>query len=122
MIPLDVMRKVLLAPSELLDLPASRTCQFLQQIVPAGIGAMSNQFGIEGFYLQDVLGVIAVSLPELLTTEPMLVDVETTGELTRGMAVIDRRPQRPRPNVEMVVDVNVPAVHNYIRQILERTA
>ncbi len=121
LIPLDVMRMVLLSPSDLLQLPnsESRTCRFLKEIVAFGIGATSHLYGIEGFHLKDVLGTIAVALPETLTTEPMLVDVETQGELTRGMAVIDRRSRRPKPpNVEMAVEVDTRAVRNYINQIL----
>jgi inosine-uridine nucleoside N-ribohydrolase len=121
LVPLDVMRMVLFSPSDLLQLPnsESRTCKFLKEIVPFGIGATSNLYGIEGFHLKDVLGIVAAALPGKLTTEPMLVDVETRGELTRGMLVIDRRARRPKPpNVEMVVEVDSRAVRNYIDQVL----
>src|SRR5207248_2174777 len=88
LVPLGVTREVLFSPSDLLELPApaSRACRFLRQIVPYGIGATSNLYGLEGFHLKDVLGVIAVSLGGALSTQPMAVDVETRGELTRGMS------------------------------------
>jgi inosine-uridine nucleoside N-ribohydrolase len=124
LIPLDVMRAVLFSPSDLLELPQpeSRTCQFLKSIVPFAIGTTSNLYGIEGFHLKDVLGIVAVSLPQALTTKPMAVDVEIMGELTRGMIVIDRRPGRnPRPNVEMALKVDLQEVRNYIEQTLKRT-
>src|SRR6266404_4140373 len=83
LIPLDLMRKVLFAPTDLLGVPTdgSPACRFLRQIVPFGIAATSNLYGIEGFHLKDVLGVVAVSLPALLRTRQMRVDVETRGEL-----------------------------------------
>ena len=58
LIPLDVSRKILFSPSDLLELPApeSPTCRFLRQIVPFGIRATSNLYGIEGFHLKDVPG------------------------------------------------------------------
>jgi inosine-uridine nucleoside N-ribohydrolase len=121
LIPLDVMRAVLFSPTDLLELPnpTSRTSQFLKAIVPYGIGATSNLYGIEGFCLKDVLGIIAVALPEALTTKPMAVDVETQGELTRGMLVIDRRQgQTSRPNVDMALKVDTQAVHAYMSRIL----
>jgi hypothetical protein len=34
----------------------------------------------------DVLGPVAVMLPEALTLKPMIVDAETRGDLTRGMS------------------------------------
>ncbi len=124
LIPLDAMRSVLFSPSDLLELPnpGSRTCQFLKSIVPFAIGATSNLYGIEGFHLKDVLGIVAVSQPQALTTKPMVVDVETQGELTRGMIVIDRRTGRTsRPNVDVAVKVDTQMVRNYIAQILART-
>src|SRR5262245_11647713 len=94
LIPLDAARKLVFSPSDLLELPApdSDTCLFLRKIVPFGIRASSNLYGIEGFHLKDVLGVAAVALPDKFTLEPMFVDVEVKGELTRGMSVFDTRP------------------------------
>jgi inosine-uridine nucleoside N-ribohydrolase len=124
LIPLDVTRKVLFSPSDLLELPCgeSRTCRFLRQIVPFGIGATSNLYGIEGFHLKDVLGVIAVSLPGAVSTRMMAVDVETRGELTRGMSVVDQRTwTKTTPNIEMGVGVDGAAVRTYIERILRLT-
>jgi inosine-uridine nucleoside N-ribohydrolase len=125
LLPLDVSRKLVFSPSDLLELPSaeSRTCRFLRQIVPFGIGACSNLYGIEGFHLKDVLGIVALSLPESLSTRPLVVDVETRGELTRGMTVVDLRPGKTgTPNVDMAVGVEVPAVHKYMDRILRETA
>jgi inosine-uridine nucleoside N-ribohydrolase len=122
LIPLDLMRKVLFSPRDLLGLPSdgSKTCAFLRQIVPFGIAATSNLYGIEGFHLKDVLGAIAVAVPEALTTKPMNVDVETRGELTRGMTVFDQRLWLRNPsNVDLAVDVDNQAVREYITRILK---
>jgi inosine-uridine nucleoside N-ribohydrolase len=121
LIPLDVMRKVVYSPSDLLELPSpeSRTCQFLRQIVPYGIRATANRYGVEGFHLKDVLGIIALTRPAILTTRHLPVDVETRGELTRGMSVVDARPTAEgTPNVHLAVGVDVSAVHEYIDEIL----
>src|SRR5262249_52090527 len=121
LIPLDAMRKVLFSPSELLGLPvdASKACAFLRQIVPHGINATSNIYGIEGFHLKDVLGVIAVARPDALRMRAMRLDVETRGELTRGMAVFDQRAWQPgTTNVDLVYEVNGPAIRRYIAEVL----
>jgi inosine-uridine nucleoside N-ribohydrolase len=125
LIPLDMMRKVLFSPKDLLELPEpeSRTSRFLHQIVPFGIGATSNLYGIEGFHLKDLLGLIAVVLPGSVTTRSLPVDVETTGELTRGMSVVDARPlTKARSNVELAVGVDVQAVRDYIGRVLRLEA
>jgi inosine-uridine nucleoside N-ribohydrolase len=125
LIPLDVTRKVLFSPTDLLELPApeAKTCRFLRQIVPYGIGATSNLYGIEGFYPMDVLGLVPLALPGAISTRPMVVDVETRGELTRGMSVVDTRLNRTAsPNVELAVGVDVDAVRGYMNRILSQAA
>jgi len=121
MIPLDVSRLIVLSPSDLLELPEpeARTCQFLRQIVPFGIRATSNLFGVEGFHLCDVLGVAAVARPSSVAVLPAAVDIETRGELTRGMSIIDPRPQRAsNTTVDVVTAVDVPVVRMYIKDVL----
>jgi inosine-uridine nucleoside N-ribohydrolase len=123
LIPLDVMRKVLFSPSDLLNLPApeSRTSQFLRRIVPFGIGATARMYGIEGFHLKDVLGLVALALPGSLSTKEMAVDVETRGELTRGMSVVDARTDpKAKPNVDLALGVDVQAVREYIDRTLRQ--
>jgi inosine-uridine nucleoside N-ribohydrolase len=123
LLPLDVTRKLIFAPTDLLNLPAghTRATRFLQRIVPHGIGASSGLYGIEGLHLQDVLGVAAASHPGLLTTRALHVDVEVRGELTRGMCVVDARwTGSAKPNVDVAVDVDVAAVRRYVAEVLEQ--
>ncbi len=125
LVPLDVTRKVIFSPTDLLNLPApeSRTSRFLSKVVPYGIRATANLYGIEGFHLKDVLGLIALTLPGALTTRPMVADVETRGELTRGMSVFDTRwVCKARPNLDLVVGVDDQAVRKYIETTLARAS
>ena len=123
LIPLDVTRKLIFSPTDLLALPnpESRTCRFLRQIVPFGIRASSNLYGIEGFHLKDVLGVAALAVPAAVTSDAHHVDIETKGTLTRGMTVIDTRanPAGP-PNARVATGVAVADVREYILKTLNR--
>ncbi len=122
LITLDVTRKLIFSPLDLLELPNpdSRTCQFLRQIVPFGIRASSNLYGIEGFHLKDVLGTAAVALAGCVSSAPHFVDVETRGDLTRGMTVIDARPSTTAaPNARVATGVTVPEVRAYIERTLK---
>jgi inosine-uridine nucleoside N-ribohydrolase len=122
LIPLDVTRKLIFSPSDLLELPNpdSRTCQFLRKIVPFGIRASSNLYGIEGFHLKDVLGTAAVAIPATVSSEPQILDVETRGDLTRGMTVIDARPTPVgSPNARVATGVAVADVREYILKTLK---
>ncbi len=124
LLPLDVTRKLVFSPSDLLALPSpeSSTCRFLRQIVPYGIRANSNLYGIEGFHLKDVLGIAHLALSGVVSTERVCVDVETRGELTRGMSVVDTRPVPAGPrNVNIGIGVDVVGVRDYIHRILRST-
>src|SRR5437868_2059221 len=117
LITLDVTRKLIFSPTDLLELPNpdSRTCQFLRKIVAFGIRASSNLYGIEGFHLKDVLGTVAVSVAGCVSSEPHYVDVETRGDLTRGMTVVDARQGRTAAvNARLATGVAVPEVRAYI--------
>ena len=121
LVPLDMMRKVLYSPTDLLgeETALSPAYHFLRQIVPFGIAATSNLYGIEGFHLKDVLGVVAVALPEVTHTKHMRVDVETQGELTRGMSVFDRRSwEHVTPNVNVLMEVDYKAVRQYLKRVI----
>jgi len=122
LIPLDVTRKLVFAPTDLLRLPElpARAGHFLKQVLPFGIAATANMYGVEGFHLKDVLGIIAVARPHALKTRPMSVDIELRGELTRGMSVIDNRTGRTaKTNVDLAFDLDLHAVKAHIDFVLE---
>ncbi len=121
LIPLDMMRKVVYSPTDLLgaETELSSAYHFLRQIIPFGVAATSHLYGIEGFHLKDILGVVVVALPDATHTRHMYVDVETQGELTRGMTVFDRRSwKNVTPNVEVVVEVEFKDVRHYTKQMI----
>jgi inosine-uridine nucleoside N-ribohydrolase len=123
LIPLDVSNKFIVAPTELSELPEpqSQTCVFLKQILAYGIRATAGLYGIEGFYMKDVLGVAAVTMPQAFTTKPVALDVETRGELTRGMTVIDTRwNTNSKPNVDLAVSLDTQAIRSYMFDILSQ--
>lgn len=121
LIPLDMMRKVLFSPTELLgeSTEGSIAYHFLRQVVPFGVAATSHLYGIEGFHLKDILGVVAVAFPAALITKQMHVDVETQGELTRGVSVFDRRWWQNTPtNASVVTEVDTKALRQYVHRVI----
>jgi inosine-uridine nucleoside N-ribohydrolase len=121
LLPLDVTRKLVLSPGELRQLPSpeSRVGRFLRQLVPHALAPTASLYGIEGVYLNDVLGLVALTRPEAITTQPVAADVETRGELTRGMSVFDTRwGCTAKPNVDLATGVDLQAVRGYVQHIL----
>ncbi len=71
--------------------------------------------------MKDVLGVVAATMPDAVTTRGMAIDVEVRGELTKGMSVVDARAQAKKSNVDLAIDVQVPRVREYIDRILRQS-
>ena len=71
--------------------------------------------GSEGVCLHDVVGLVALTNPELFERAAAVVDVETAGELTAGMLVVDRRQiSQRRPNADLLVACDAAAVQDCI--------
>ena len=74
--------------------------------------------GFYGAFIHDPLAVAAALDRSLVTTEALFVDVETTGELTTGMTVADRRRITGRsPNLDVAASANVP---EFLGRLIER--
>ncbi|WP_455383253.1 nucleoside hydrolase [Salinispira pacifica] len=73
--------------------------------------------GLSSPALHDPCSIAYLIRPELFEAEDMYIDVETTGELTRGMTVADRRPGRSiDPNVRVLLDVDR---HEFVELLFE---
>ncbi|MXZ45316.1 MAG: nucleoside hydrolase [Gammaproteobacteria bacterium] len=75
---------------------------FLLQRIERSVGTRSAP-------LHDPCAVLAVTHPSLFDFEELSVEVETEGDLTRGMTVVDQRTTRPRlmPNTLVAKQINV---------------
>jgi inosine-uridine nucleoside N-ribohydrolase len=91
LIPLDVTRRVVLAQatlSERLRRSSDRIARFILDFTLHGF-AFGGDGG--GIVLHDPLAMAVALDPTLVTFEPLSVEVECEGRLTRGMSLADRR-------------------------------
>jgi purine nucleosidase/pyrimidine-specific ribonucleoside hydrolase len=93
LVPLDVTRGALL-PRHLLEerCAARRTAlsRFVMDMTRLGF-EMAGALGEDGITLHDPVALAVALDPALAAFEPMGVEVECRGALTRGMSVADRR-------------------------------
>ncbi|QDT36817.1 nucleoside hydrolase [Stratiformator vulcanicus] len=84
----------------------------------------SHQFrGKESVPLPEIVALAAVARPELFESESMSVDVETSGELTRGTTVFDRRGiPHWKTNVEVARKVDIQGILDFFAQSLTGSA
>ncbi len=93
LIPLDVTNRIILTFDLLNQLPhpSTKVGNILHRILPPAFRGYRQEYGLEGIHVHDTVALMAALHPELFTIEEMAGDVETTGELTMGMTVFDRR-------------------------------
>ena len=124
LIPLDVTRRVVLAQAVLTKrlrrCPDDRIARFILDFTLHGFAFGASQEG-GGIVLHDPLAMAVALDPSLVTFEPMSVEVECEGKLTRGLSLADRRAipsHRKRvPSCRVAMDVDADAV---LRLFLER--
>ena len=110
LVGLDVTHEVYLEEADLRDLEKidNERSAFLLQIIRFISDAYENLSGWKRCVLHDPLAAGVCLIPDLVKTEKRYVDVELTGELTRGMTVVDRRGRRPlgEENMEVALEVD----------------
>lgn len=100
---------------------SSRTCRLLAELLPGFYRAYRQRFGLEGIKLHALGAVLTAAYPTTVRTEAMCGDVETSGELTHGVTVFDRRDAPVgEPNVDVVLSIDVDAARDAVFAALAR--
>lgn len=121
LVPLETTGQVLYEFDLLDRLPReyTRAGTILRPMLAHAFRAQRQFLGSEGVRLHDVVALVSVTNPELFERETVPADVETGGELTAGMLVVDRRPHREvRPNVDLLVGCDAAAVQDCVLRSL----
>ncbi len=123
LIPLEIGRQAVLTMEHIQQVgidETSRRGRFLKQMLTYAFRAYHEQLGLEGIPLREVVALAAVTRLDLFESRRMAVDVEVSGELTRGVTVADRRMTSPvhRLNMEVPYRVSEAGVIGYCRRIL----
>jgi purine nucleosidase/pyrimidine-specific ribonucleoside hydrolase len=123
LVPLDVTRRVVLeqaALTEELHRCSDRIARFILDFTLHGFA-----FGAEresgGIVLHDPLAMAVALDPSLVTFDPLCVEVECEGRLTRGLSLADRRAipshRKRASSCRVAMDVDAGRV---LRMVLER--
>jgi inosine-uridine nucleoside N-ribohydrolase len=117
LVPLETTGQVVHEFDLLDNLPRefTRAGKMLRPMLGHAFRAQRQLLGSEGIRLHDLVALVAVTNPELFERESVVADVETAGELTAGMLVVDRRPHRRwRPNADLLVNCDAAAVRDCV--------
>jgi purine nucleosidase len=128
---LDVTRQVRLLPTHLADLSArigttprgAALTTFLADATRHYFEFIEKREGQRFFVMHDPLAVAAAIDPSLIETQPVAVDIETSGLLTSGMTVADwRGVWRRKPNAHVAVRVKAETMIAQFLANMERLA
>jgi pyrimidine-specific ribonucleoside hydrolase len=106
---LDVTHKALmgLPEADRLDAVGTRVGHVFADLLRFFTRFHVEKYGTADTPIHDAVAVAHVALPGLVTTRRYHVDVETTGEITRGRTVVDNRGQQgATPNVDVALDID----------------
>jgi inosine-uridine nucleoside N-ribohydrolase len=124
MIPLEISRQAVLTLEYIQRVGIDETTRrgrFLKQMLTYAFRAYHEEMGREGIPLREVVALAAVYQLDLFESRRMEIDVEVSGELTRGITVADRRMTLPvhRLNMEVPYKVSDAGVLDYFVRVLK---
>jgi inosine-uridine nucleoside N-ribohydrolase len=107
---------------QMLTRSESRVISAIKQMLDYSFDVAGPAFGLSGFQMHDPLCLAAAFQSELITWDPVYVDVELHGTLTLGETVAYfRRPDVPPPNVLASIGVDTERfIQLFLTRIEER--
>lgn len=107
-IPLDRCYEIPLFESDFLQLKDSPQYVFIMKMMGEYIKNLKKFEGQNGAIVYDALAAYFILQPELFELEDFQIDIEVKGTLTRGMCVVEKRPNiKPKKNVSVVTKIDV---------------
>ncbi|MDR1477430.1 MAG: nucleoside hydrolase [Planctomycetaceae bacterium] len=108
-VPLDITGSVIFTLDDFDKLveAENQMGQFYRDMLLPMFRAYRQNYGVEGIYINDLIAYMAATRSEYTETEGMPCDIETTGSITRGATIFDRR-HKPewRENIDVVTTLN----------------
>ena len=124
LVPLDIANQVVLTLDQLDRIVASADVTvsiFLRELLPFAFRAHHEHLAQESLSLQELVALSVAIHPKLFEQQPMAVDVEISGEITRGATVFDRRGiQQWQTNIHVATEIDAQGVVDYLTQVITR--
>lgn len=122
LVPLDVSQQLMLSFDQYQRwglAESSYLGQMLEWTLPFALRASRQHLGLEGVRLPGVVALCAITQPHLFERAAMCVDVELSGDLTRGVTVFDRRGvSQWQTNIDVLTDVDIQGVVDYMTRVI----
>lgn len=107
LIPLDACNDIPLFMSDFAKLKGSKLYKSIKSMMKRFIAGIEKYEGTKGAFVYDAIAAYYLLNPKAFVAQPMDILIETTGEYTRGMTVVEKRiSEKKMYNIEVVTKVN----------------
>lgn len=121
LVPLDLCYATLLRLDIFRQLADGKLKHMLMPLMEHFLRGLKQYEAVDGIAAFDALAAYLLMNPSAFTVEPMDIQVEISGKLTRGMAVAERRAYAtPQPNIDVAVQLDQQAFEEELIDILSR--
>jgi pyrimidine-specific ribonucleoside hydrolase len=123
MVGLDVTNKARLSFEDISEIASwnGKVSRVVAPLLRFFAQANKHIFGFDGAPLHDALAVAHLVRPEVIKTRKMNVEIETSGELSRGRTVADVYGiSRRTANAEVALEVDLPLFKELLFQAIRR--
>ncbi len=125
LLPLDTALQVEFSLELFQTIPSQQTR--LGRLLHPMLGYLFRRYrerrGREGIFLPEVVALATLLYPQWSLTQFLPGDVETSGELTTGATIFDRRPNPHwTPNVDVITQVDAQEVREFVNRALHHAA
>lgn len=123
LVPLDVSTRAVLTPeqvSKIKPVPSDASAM-MEAMLQFSMRAHRQHLGIEGVRLDAIVGLAVATRSDSFESRSMAIDVETSGNLTKGMTVFDKRVVSTwQTNIDVVKGIDYLGVADHFQQTIRR--
>lgn len=127
LVPLDISQSPVLTFEDIERLsgliPSTPIGELVTSMMHFSVRATRQHLPREGVSLPGIASLVVAGRTERFTVAPYSVDVETSGDITTGMTLLDQRPIRPgQTNADIVTKLDAAAVIDYFCRSIRRVS
>lgn len=120
LVTLDATRSLIVSPAMMAGwIGITALGEFMRELLPPALRLAEMSHGMEGIAMDDVGALLALIRPESCKMRSIPVDVETQGEISRGMSIFDtRRHQGGKANANVILQIETSAFERYLNDLI----
>ncbi|MCY2947766.1 MAG: nucleoside hydrolase [Planctomycetota bacterium] len=121
LVTLDATRSLVVSPAMMTGWnELSALGEFMRELLPPALRLAEMSHGIEGVAMDDVGALLALVRPDGCKMRSIPVDIETQGEITKGMSIFDTRRNNHggKANINVILQIESAVFEQYFNDLI----